>query len=78
MKQRELMTVDETREPPIMRARRRMDAAEIKLRDAEELHDIQGPEAYPKLVAAAVEYRRAESWLAVVEGRELARQRIRR
>lgn len=69
-----LIEPSRSEEPPLHKARRRMEAADLRLREAEELHDIQGPEAYPKLVAATTEHRRAETSLRKIETQEIARR----
>lgn len=68
-----LFDIGETHEPLLKRARRRIEKADAKLADAERLHDEQGPEAYPLLVVATVEQRRAERSLRRMEEREMNR-----
>lgn len=70
-----LFDIGETHEPLMQRARRRLEAADAKLADAERLHDEQGPEAYLALVAATVEQRREERSLRQMEEREMIRAR---
>lgn len=70
-----LFDIGQTHEPLMQRARRRLEAADAKLADAQRLHDEQGPEAYPALVAATVEQRRAERGLRQMEEREMIRAR---
>jgi len=65
-----LFDIGETHEPLLTRARRRLERADAKLAKAEQLHEDQGPEAYPTLVAATVEQRRAERCLRDIEERE--------
>lgn len=68
-----LFDIGETHEPFLQRARRRLEQADAKLADAERLHDEQGPEAYPLLLAATVEQRRAERTLRDIEAREASK-----
>ena len=68
-----LFDIGETHEPLLQRSRRRLEKADAKLADAERLHDEQGPEAYPLLLVATVEQRRAERTLRDIEARKASK-----